>query len=77
MKKALVSFATAVVLCTGGLFVMAPAANAYTDKLSMWQYNCQWDTRSLYVWRDYDWWEETFQIKHDGWVYVTSQYYPC
>lgn len=78
MKKALASMGVAVSLACGGSFVAAPAANAYTDgAMSYWQYNCQWDTRTLWTWRDYNWWEETFQFRHDGWVIATVQYYPC
>ncbi len=77
MKKMFVSLGMAVVLCTGGLFVTAPAANAYSDTFGYWQYNCQYDTRSWMVWRDYNWWEETFEWKRDGWVRIATQYYPC
>lgn len=76
-KKWVTSVALSLALITGGSIVAAPAAQAYTTSGGYWVYSCNWGTRTWYTYYDYDWWEETFQWKHDGWYASYTQYYKC
>jgi hypothetical protein len=77
IKKAVASVGLALALASGAAAAGAPAANAYSDSSGYWSYDCAWKQRSYWVYRNYDWWEETFQWKRDGWVRTTVQYYNC
>lgn len=78
-KKAIASIAVAATIATGGVAVSAPAANAYSDSYyGYWQDVCKWQYRNWMVWRDYNWAEEVFQFKRDGWVRQYTQWdYKC
>jgi hypothetical protein len=76
-KKALASVGLALALTSGAALAGAPAANAYSDSSGHWEYQCYWDTRTWVVWRDYNWWEETFQWKRDGWTVAGYYNYVC
>lgn len=80
-KKTIKTKAVGVLLALGIMTGMgvatAPVAQAYTDHYHYWQYNCPWPSRYLYAYRDYNWWEETFQWKRDGWVIVRTESWNC
>jgi hypothetical protein len=68
MKKLKTIGATLVAtffLITGGA-AFATSASAYTEGSCFYTFVPQGKVEMCY--RNYDWWEETFQGKRDGWV---------
>lgn len=76
-KKAIASVGLALAISGGAAVAGAPAAHAYSDSSGHWEYVCAWEYRKWVVWRDYNWWEETFQWKRDGWTVAYTQPYKC
>lgn len=82
IKKAWTAVLVAVATLFGTLAFAAPAM-AYTDYYSHYElspcYHYGSGPGSRYItywyWRDYDWWEETFQGKRDGYVNTGGQWY--
>lgn len=75
MKKAVVSWglaiALALTLAVGGSTVAAQPAEAYSGSYDYYTY--AWCEIWYYKWKDYNWWEETFQWKRDGYVRVAVE----
>ena len=85
LRKAIVSIGVVLSVLFGSVGV-AQTAQAYsTDYNNVVRYygSCQWTGSSWmysienWVWRDYDWWEETFYGEHDRYVYWYTGYYYC
>jgi hypothetical protein len=79
IKKAVATLALAATLAvTGGTAAQVVTAEnnkaqaySYTQGPEKWQWDYFWSGGRKYcgVWAyvDYNWWEETFQAKRDGW----------
>lgn len=76
LKKALASAGIALALAVTGGTVADVATSHNTSKAQAYSYTqgpekWQWDRSGIYcgVWAyvDYNWWEEVFQGKRDGW----------
>lgn len=75
LKKTIASVVVGTAL-TAGIVVGAPVANAapaqaYTDYYGY--YECSWGYIWHYNWRDYNWFEEYFQGRRDGYVLVSQE----
>lgn len=77
IKRILVSIGLVFGITFGGLVISAPAAQAFQDCCVRYEYNCPWQTRYTLVYRDYNWWEEVFQWKVDGWVIIKTDHFIC
>lgn len=75
MKKFFVSFGVAIALMFGGALAAAPAAHAYPP--DYYKVNCYWDTITWYTWKDYNWWQEFWEFKKDGYVVKYIAFYRC
>lgn len=74
-KKAVAAIGATVALTIGGAAFSMPAhaiAIGYPDKYVI---NCTTDTKTYLTYRDYNWFEEVFLGKRDGYqAYLTVRY---
>lgn len=75
LKKTIVSVSAAIALAfaivVGGSTVSAQPAQAYSGSYDY--YYCSFGYISYYKWHDYNWFEEYFQGKRDGYEFVGSE----
>lgn len=69
IKTAITAIGVAVAMMLGTALIAAPSANAYsyTQGPVKWQFDRSGIYCGVWAYVDYDWWEETFQGKRDGW----------
>lgn len=80
LKKTLASIGLVAALVLGGgvaQVATAAPAQAYTDTHWKFVANCMPYPSAWLRWRDYNWWEETFQGKRDGYVFYSYVYRYC
>lgn len=78
IKKTMATLALAATLAVGGGAVAQTAtatpahAYTYTQGPEKWQWDRYWNGSrymcGVWAYIDYNWWEETFQGKRDGWT---------
>lgn len=76
IKQAASAIGATIALTIGGAAFSMPAhaiAVGYPDKYVV---NCTTDTKTYYTYKNYNWFEEVFLGKRDGYVaYLTVKYY--
>lgn len=79
LKKIMLVLGLASALALGGQVATADnhKAQAYTDGGWYFHYNCMPYPSGAFQWRDYNWWEETFLGKRDGYVWKYNFYNYC
>lgn len=81
IKTALAAFMTSGLILGGALVVGAPAqASQVTRCVQQWYQPPLSGTGAsgipfgAWLYRDYNWWEETFQLKQDRWEFHPNQW---
>jgi len=69
IKRAIASLGITVAMLGGGALIAAPSANAetWTQGPVKWQWDRVGSYCGVWAYNDYNWYEEVFLGKHDGW----------
>jgi hypothetical protein len=65
LKRTIAAIGTTAAIITGSALIAAPSANAATYG-SPYRVNLGFNHCAVFMYVDYNWWEEVFQGKRDG-----------
>jgi hypothetical protein len=77
IKKAASVIGATIALTIGGAAISMPANAIAVGHPDIYKINCVSDTKTYYTWRDYNWFEEVFLGKRDGYVSYYWVTYRC